>query len=259
MPAGERPVVLGFDFPIGVPRAYARRAGITHFPSFLREAGHGAWEAFFEVADLPEEISLTRPFFPRSGLPKGSKSRGQLEQRLGLSWADLLRRCERVQPDRREACSLFWTLGGNQVGKGALTGWRLLQAAPAGSLNFWPFDGPLVELVQPGRVVVTETYPVANAWAESDAMHHRMLITPQDYMRAEREFSGHGLGVVGNYHSHPDHEAVPSQFDLEHLAPWPTMSYIVVSVREGGAIDLRSWELEADRSRFNEEEFLKGS
>jgi len=107
--------------------------------------------------------------------------------------------------------------------------------------------------------VVTETYPVANAWAESDAMHHRMLITPQDYMRAEREFSGHGLGVVGNYHSHPDHEAVPSQFDLEHLAPWPTMSYIVVSVCEGRVIDLRSWELEADRSRFNEEEFLKGS
>lgn len=107
--------------------------------------------------------------------------------------------------------------------------------------------------------VVAETYPVSNAWGESDTLHRRMLITPQDYMRAERQFAGQGLGVVGNYHSHPDHPAVPSEFDLEHLAPWPTMSCIVVSVRERRAIDLRCWELEANRSRFNEEEILKGS
>ena len=107
--------------------------------------------------------------------------------------------------------------------------------------------------------VVAETYPVANAWEESDTMHRRMMITPQDYMRAERQFARQGLGVVGNYHSHPNHPAVPSQFDLENLAPWPTMSYIVVSVLEGQAAELRSWELEADRPRFNEEEILKGS
>lgn len=107
--------------------------------------------------------------------------------------------------------------------------------------------------------IVAGTRPVSNAWGESEAMHHRMLITPQDYMRAEREFSKQGLGVVGNYHSHPDHPATPSQFDLENLAPWPTMSYIVVSVHERRTADLRSWELAADRSRFNEEEILKGS
>jgi proteasome lid subunit RPN8/RPN11 len=106
---------------------------------------------------------------------------------------------------------------------------------------------------------VFETYPVSNAWEESADAHRRMLITPQDYMRAERHFAKEGLGVVGNYHSHPDHPAVPSKFDLENLAPWPTMSYVVVSVSERRAIDLRSWELEADRSRFNEEEILKGS
>jgi proteasome lid subunit RPN8/RPN11 len=81
-----------------------------------------------------------------------------------------------------------------------------------------------------------------------------MRIEPLDYARAERLYAARGLGVVGNYHSHPDHPAVPSQYDLEHLAPWPTMSYVVVSVREGKAVELRSWELEADRSRFEEEE-----
>jgi proteasome lid subunit RPN8/RPN11 len=107
--------------------------------------------------------------------------------------------------------------------------------------------------------VVVEIYPVSNAWGESEALDHRMLVTPKDYMRAERDFSKQGLGVVGNYHSHPDHPAIPSQFDLEHLAPWTTMSYIVISVGEGRAGDLRSWELAADRSRFNEEDISKGS
>ena len=106
---------------------------------------------------------------------------------------------------------------------------------------------------------VVETYPVANAWEESATLHRRMLITPLDYMRAERRFSKEGLGVVGNYHSHPDHTAVPSEFDLKNLAPWTTMSYVVVAVVKGRATGLRSWELEADRSRFNEEQILKES
>ena len=106
---------------------------------------------------------------------------------------------------------------------------------------------------------VVETYPVANSWEEGDTLHRRMLIRPQDYMNAERHFAKEGLGVVGNYHSHPDHPAVPSEFDLKNLAPWPTMSYVVVSVRGGRAVELRSWELEADGSRFNEEQILEGS
>lgn len=108
-----------------------------------------------------------------------------------------------------------------------------------------------------GRTRIVEAiYPVANAWGSNEERTHRMLIQPQDYMRAERLYGKRGLGVVGDYHSHPDHPAVPSQFDLEH-APWPTMSYIVVSVR-GGRVDvLRSWEMEADRTRFTEEEVVR--
>jgi proteasome lid subunit RPN8/RPN11 len=110
-------------------------------------------------------------------------------------------------------------------------------------------------IVDGGRTrIIHETYPVENTFAEEGERHHRMSIEPLDYARAERLYAARGYGVVGNYHSHPDHPAVPSQFDLEHLAPWPTMSYVVVSVRDGRAVDFRSWELEADRTRFNEEE-----
>ncbi|MBC7930394.1 MAG: M67 family metallopeptidase [Rubrivivax sp.] len=105
--------------------------------------------------------------------------------------------------------------------------------------------------------VVFETHPVENIFEQEGERHHRMSINPLDYARAERLYASRGLGVVGNYHSHPDHPAVPSQFDLEHLAPWTTMSYIVVTVREGKMADVRSWELAPDRSRFIEEEIAQ--
>jgi proteasome lid subunit RPN8/RPN11 len=113
-------------------------------------------------------------------------------------------------------------------------------------------------IVDGGRArVVEEVVRVANTFRE-DERHRRMLITPLEYARAERLHAARGLGVVGNYHSHPEHPAAPSRFDLEHLAPWPTMSYIIVSVRAGRAAELRSWELAEDRSHFDEEEVAAG-
>ncbi len=106
-----------------------------------------------------------------------------------------------------------------------------------------------------GRKIVSETFPISNAREEA-AKRNRFLIRPEELMRGERHARERKLDVVGFYHSHPDHPAVPSGFDLEHA--WPTYSYIIVSVREGRAGDLRSWEMEADRSRFNEEEISKG-
>jgi proteasome lid subunit RPN8/RPN11 len=98
---------------------------------------------------------------------------------------------------------------------------------------------------------VVETYPISNA-REEEAKRNRFLIRPEELMRGEQYARGKGLDVVGFYHSHPDDVAVPSQYDLEHA--WPMYSYIVVSVEKGRAADLRSWEMESDRTRFNEEE-----
>jgi len=106
-----------------------------------------------------------------------------------------------------------------------------------------------------GRKTVIETYAISNA-REEEAKRNRFLIRPEELMRGERYARERGLDVVGFYHSHPDHPARPSQYDLEHA--WPTYSYIIVSVREGRAEDLFSWEMEADRSRFNSEEILEG-
>lgn len=109
----------------------------------------------------------------------------------------------------------------------------------------------LGEFDQQGGKVVTETYPISNAREEA-AKRNRFLIRPEELMRGEKYAIGKGIEVVGFYHSHPDHPAVPSQYDLEHA--WPTYSYIVVAVQAGVAKDFRSWEMEPDRTRFNEEE-----
>jgi len=152
--------LVGFDFPIGVPERYASAAGIGEFKSFLLGLGTGAWADFFNCARLSAEISVHRPFYPFR--PGGTKQAHVLTA-LGLQEIDDLRRqCERKQNGRRAACALFWTLGANQVGKGAIVGWRdVLAPALRADKNvaLWPFDGRLNELFQPGRIVIAETYP----------------------------------------------------------------------------------------------------
>ena len=106
-----------------------------------------------------------------------------------------------------------------------------------------------------GRKVVDEVLPISNSREEA-AKRNRFLITPDDLMRGEKVARSRGRDVVGFYHSHPDHPAVPSQFDLEHA--WPVYSYVIVSVRSGRSEDLLSWELRSDRSRFDAEDLSKG-
>lgn len=79
----------------------------------------------------------------------------------------------------------------------------------------------------------------------------RFLIGPEDYRRAEQRAAERGLEIVGFYHSHPDHPAEPSAFDLAHA--WPNLSYAIVSIRGGQPRELRSWRLRADRSGYDEE------
>jgi hypothetical protein len=156
-PAG--PILAGFDFPIGVPRQYSARAGITRFPDALLGFGLNEWAFFYEVAETANQISLTRPFYPRR--PGGTKKQ-HLTDGLGLGSAlELLRQCDHATPARRKACELFWTLGPNQVGRAAITGWRdlLAPALRKRQIVIWPFDGDLRILLESARITVAETYP----------------------------------------------------------------------------------------------------
>lgn len=97
--------------------------------------------------------------------------------------------------------------------------------------------------------VVTSTYPLPNT--TEDGPRRRFLVRPQDYRDAERRALELGGDLLGFYHSHPDHPARPSQYDLDHA--WPFFSYVIVSVRAGVAEAMTSWRLREDRSVFDEE------
>jgi len=104
--------------------------------------------------------------------------------------------------------------------------------------------------------ICAETYQISNS-REEEAKRNRFLIRPEELIRGEKYAASKGLDVIGFYHSHPDHPAVPSVYDLDHA--WPVYSYIVVAVKSGRAKDLLSWEMQSDRSRFNGEEILNVS
>jgi proteasome lid subunit RPN8/RPN11 len=78
----------------------------------------------------------------------------------------------------------------------------------------------------------------------------RFLVRPSAYREAERRASELGGELLGFYHSHPDHPARPSQYDLDHA--WPTFAYIIVSVAQGVSQEMTVWFLKEDRSSFDE-------
>jgi proteasome lid subunit RPN8/RPN11 len=100
---------------------------------------------------------------------------------------------------------------------------------------------------QPRQVV--EAFALSNT--TDGERRRRFLIGPEEYRAAEARATEIGGDVIGFYHSHPDHPAVPSAFDLEHA--WPNLSYVIVSVRAGRSEEARSWRLRGDRSTFDEE------
>jgi proteasome lid subunit RPN8/RPN11 len=109
--------------------------------------------------------------------------------------------------------------------------------------------GFLLGRSQDGETRVATVVPAANE--RQDSRHNRFVMSPETVLAAHKEARAAGLSVVGYYHSHPDHPAVPSEFDREHA--WPGLSYLIVAIRGGQMETAKSWRLRDDRERFEEE------
>ncbi|HBB16012.1 MAG TPA: DUF429 domain-containing protein [Syntrophus sp. (in: bacteria)] len=154
-------LIVGFDFPIGLPNAFAASAQISGFKDILPQLGTEKWATFYKVSNCRADISVTRPFYPYR---PGGTSQAHLTKALGMRHIhDLLRICERRTATRGDACVLFWTLGPKQVGRGAIVGWREVLAPALKDSNLdvavWPFDGTLDQLLRNRQCIVVETYP----------------------------------------------------------------------------------------------------
>lgn len=97
--------------------------------------------------------------------------------------------------------------------------------------------------------LIAEAFALPNTTSEGP--RRRFLVSPDDYRAAERRAAAGGASLAGFYHSHPDHPAEPSQYDLDHA--WPSFAYVIVSVAAGEPREMRCWRLREDRSGFDEE------
>ena len=96
---------------------------------------------------------------------------------------------------------------------------------------------------------VSEARPTENA--HPDHRQTRYTIPPLEVLRLDRELRTSELVHLGFYHSHPDHPAVPSDFDLARA--WPGYVYAIVSVIGGEPRGMRAWRLDPGTRRFSEE------
>jgi proteasome lid subunit RPN8/RPN11 len=100
-----------------------------------------------------------------------------------------------------------------------------------------------------GNRMVTDVLIVNNS--KQGDKKRRFEIAASDYLEAERYADENNVQLLGVYHSHPNHPAIPSEHD--RVAAQPYFSYLIISVLEKKLGPIRSWRLD-EESRFEEEE-----
>jgi proteasome lid subunit RPN8/RPN11 len=78
----------------------------------------------------------------------------------------------------------------------------------------------------------------------------RFELDPLAIVRAERWAREAGQEVLGFWHSHPDHPAVPSRLDTERA--WQEYLYVIVSSSADGTGAVRAWRLLPGGDGFGE-------
>jgi len=97
---------------------------------------------------------------------------------------------------------------------------------------------------------VVEVIPTENAWSEDDSKRRRYTIAPEIMLKVQIYARDRSLSIIGIYHSHPDYPPIPSESDRTQA--WQEYSYIIVSVPNGKALEIKSWHLD-DNHQFQEE------
>jgi proteasome lid subunit RPN8/RPN11 len=126
--------------------------------------------------------------------------------------------------------------------------------------------GLLLGRIQGDTKTLIEVLPTENSWGDEavdnfqtietskkTSKRNRFSIAPRVMFEVQRDTRSRNLDIIGIFHSHPDNPAHPSEFD--RAIAWATYSYIIVSVQQGKAWDLKSWILD-DEHKFQPEEII---
>ncbi|WP_138503466.1 Mov34/MPN/PAD-1 family protein [Nostoc sp. PA-18-2419] len=110
----------------------------------------------------------------------------------------------------------------------------------------------LGHMANEGKTTV-EVMPTENAWNTEagaefcgdqtvESKKRQYTIAPQVMLQAQKQARDRSLSIIGIFHSHPDCSAIPSECDRVYA--WQGYSYIIVSVQNGKATEVRSWSLD---------------
>lgn len=142
-----------------------------------------------------------------------------------------------------------------------------LQAICAHAESTYPDEccGLLLGKLTEGSKTLVEVIATQNIWStaaseisvieaiEPTTKRSHYEIAPEVMLKAQKSARDRQLNIIGIYHSHPDHPAIPSEFDRVYA--WQQYSYIIVSVQQGKADNLNSWLLD-DHHQFQLEEIV---
>ncbi|MHB8879721.1 MAG: hypothetical protein ACYC8T_39035, partial [Myxococcaceae bacterium] len=177
----EGRVLISFDVPLGLPRAYLDAARKEprwkHAASFLQWLAVGKDPSLFpgEATDA-STWSIVTPFFGVPGVRGGLRG---FEAAAGIP---IRREIER----RTSGKSVFIVRGiPGSVGSGARAVWREL--APLldtdRAFSVWPFEGTLNEIFGRGKIAIGEIYPRA---AYATALSHVLPARPRALAKTQR-------------------------------------------------------------------------
>ncbi|GDX40241.1 hypothetical protein LBMAG21_05330 [Armatimonadota bacterium] len=125
------------------------------------------------------------------------------------------------------------------------------QAIRAHGAKEFPLEccGAIMGVVQNGVKIVQEIRWLVNT--QDNERQRRFLIAPETMRDLMAEEVHTGKTVLGFYHSHPNHPAVPSATD--RLWAWEWWTYIIVSVQNGVPTEMTAWRLKDELADFAEE------
>ena len=98
---------------------------------------------------------------------------------------------------------------------------------------------------------VEESMECANL--NTERAHDRYELDPDSFNAADSAAREKGLGIVGIYHSHPDHPARPSETDRQRA--WSGWGYLIMSVEKGVFKEATLWYLNERTEQFEKADF----
>ncbi len=108
--------------------------------------------------------------------------------------------------------------------------------------EIFPYEacGGLLGRLEGDDRVIVKVYSAENRFGK--IAWDSFEIEPKDMLEMDKIARKENLEIIGFYHSHPNHPAIPSSFDIN--ASWPYYSYVILSVKGNSpenVVDVKSY------------------